>query len=66
MGNGEIIKRPWCAAGLLKSAEGGGTLLPQPGKQELLLLLFPVLSVATQGCSNVIRSPCLSESDPDQ
>lgn len=65
MGNGEILKRAWCAAGVLKSAEGGGSLT-QPAKQELLLLLLPVLSVATQGCSNVIQSPCLSESDPDQ
>lgn len=24
MGNGEIIKWPWCAAGVLKSAEGRG------------------------------------------
>lgn len=66
MGNGDIIKWPWCAAGVLKSAEGRGTLIPQPVKQELLLLLFPVLSVASRDCSNVIQSPCLSEPDPDQ
>lgn len=66
MGNGEIIKRPWCAAAVLKSAEGRGTWIPQPVKQELLLLLLPVLSAATRDCSNGIQSPCLSESDPDQ
>lgn len=66
MGNGEIIKEPWSAAGVLKSAEGRGHLDASACRAGAAPAAFPVLSAATQGCSRVTQSPCLSESDPDQ